>query len=464
MTFTKRDQVKKLSRIIKKSREDPVWFVRNVIGAEPDDWQKSILRDIRDGKDPAARSGHGVGKTAGASWVILWWTFVHKRCAVPVTGPTETQLKDILWPELKKWYQGTLLEDYFDWKKSKYVKKHREETCRALYRTSSTNPDKMAGFHSNNLLYVVEEASGISDEVFPVIDGALSDGGQVLTIGNPTRSSGEFYEAFHGSSGLYSTYHISAKESPRVSDRWIERQAKKWGRDSDLFRVRVLGEFPKGTEDAYVPLEYVTEAMARDLDAEGPLSVGVDPARYGDDSTAIAPRIGPKLLTVDTHEKKGTQETAGIVIGKVRSWMETHNTNRARIKVDETGVGAGVVDRLEEEVEKSNKQIEVVGVMFNQKPTEGNGEKFKSAIDEMFDNFRQRGEEGDLDLPAGLDKLESHIAGRKYRTLPSGRVKMEPKKKFKKRVGESPDEGDSVLLSYYEPEAGESGGIGGLLG
>lgn len=440
----------KIAQVVNHSRRNPTFFLKNVMGVQPHEWQDNLLHDVSDGKDVSVRSGHGVGKTCVCSWVILWWLFVYPESVVPVTGPTEQTVKDILWPELKSWWEGSPMDKVgYEWEKTKFYHEERADNWKALIRTSS-DPQNIAGFHNEHLLYVVEEASAVDDEVFEVLEGALSDGGQKIMIGNPTRSSGEFYRSFHSESEFYSTYHISGYESERVSEEWIKKQEKKWGKDSDIVRVRVSGEFPRGTEDSYISLEIISNAFARSLKPTGNLCLGVDPARFGDDDTAITVRQGPVVHEIETHQKKSTQETAGIVMRKAKDCLDKYDGEEISIKVDETGLGGGVIDRLVEE-SVGNDKIEVIGINFNQNPTEEEQDNFKSAIDEMFDVLRERGEDGDLDLPRN-DKLVSHIAGRKYRTLGSGRVKMEPKKKFKERVGESPDNGDSVLLSFYEPE------------
>lgn len=457
----------KAAFVSKKSRRDISYFLENVLNVEPQEWQLDVMRNLREGDDIAVRSGHGVGKTAVATWSLTWWMLTKPFSVVVVTGPTETQLKDILWPELKKWHERFLLPRWFRWTKSSYFNEKHQEQWRALYRTSSSDPENMAGFHAADLLYIVDEASGVSDDVFEVIEGALSEGGQKMLLGNPTRSLGEFYRAFHEDANLFSTYHVNGEECGRVSDRWVEKQKKKWGKKSDIYRVRVQGEFPRGTEDSYIPLYLVSDAMIRDLEPQGRLHLGIDPARYGDDKTSIAVRQGPVILDIHTHFKKDTQETAGIAIRMAKNYMDQQGLNEVDITVDETGIGSGVLDRINEEAEKMTGKkytMNAAGVKFNENPTDENRDDFNSAIDEMFDNFLRRAESGYLSLPAEedvKDKLTSHIAGRKFSITPSGKLKMEPKDKFKERVGESPDEGDSVLLSLYDAP-NKDDGHGGL--
>ena len=454
----------KAKKLCNHCKRDPEVFVRNVLNAEPDEWQLSALRDIRDGKDVAVRSGHGTGKSALCAWSLKWWMLVHPRAIVRCTAPTESQLKDTLWPEVKKWWQGTILDEQekyisYQWEKSKFYHSQYPDTWVARYRTSN-NPQNMAGAHGEHLLYIVDEASAVGDDVFEVIEGALTDGGQLLITGNPTRSSGEFYRAFNEHSDLYETYHINAEDSGRVRDSWVKKQYRKWGKDSDIVRVRVRGEFPRGTSDAFIQLDLINDAITRELEASGKISIGVDVARFGDDSTVIATRQGPKMHLLDKYNRRDTQEVSGLVIQAVKDGMDEYGTNEASVKVDETGVGGGVLDAVRNNMPNSLKErVDMVGVKFNQNPTEGNKDDYNSAIDEMFGELRDRAESGALDL-INNDNLVNHIAGRKYSITASGKIKVESKKDFKKRVGESPDEGDAVMLAYYEP--GDDDGGGGI--
>lgn len=459
-------QALQAKKICAHSKRSPEVFVRNVLNAEPDEWQLNVLRDIRDGKDVAVRSGHGTGKSAVCSWALKWWMLVHPRAIVRCTAPTESQLKDTLWPEVKKWWQGSEMEQFdryisYEWEKSKFYHSQYPDTWVARYRTSN-NPQNMAGAHGEHLLYIVDEASAVGDDVFEVIEGALTEGGQMLITGNPTRSSGEFYRSFNELTDLYSTYHIDARESDRVRDSWVEKQKRKWGEDSDIFRVRVCGDFPRGTSEAFIQLDLVTDAITRELEASGQFGIGVDVARFGDDSTVIASRHGPKMLDLDKYQQRDTQEVAGITIKKIRETLDKHNTNQISVKVDATGVGGGVLDAIRANLPASMEdKVDLVGVKFGQNPTEENKADFKSAIDEMFGEMRNRAEAGKLDL-LNNDNLVNHIAGRKYSTTASGKVKVESKKDFKKRVGESPDEGDATMLAYYEPGNEDGGGISSL--
>jgi len=78
-------------------------FVRHVIGAEPQKWQTDALRAIASNDKVAIKSGHGVGKTAFLSWLVLWWLLTRYPTKIVATANTAHQLNDILWTEVDKW-------------------------------------------------------------------------------------------------------------------------------------------------------------------------------------------------------------------------------------------------------------------------------------------------------------------------------------------------------------------------
>jgi phage terminase large subunit len=173
------------------------------------------------------------------------------------------------------------------------------------------NSESFAGHHAPNILVVVDEASGVHPAIFEVAEGYMTtDGARMLLIGNPTRSSGEFFDAFNTKRGDYNTLHISALESPAITGEqvprrravaltgkaWVEEPlTKAWGEDSPLYQVRVLGDFAKTPTDTVIDLGHVEDAQTR---ARTPTArrtsvvISCDVARFGDDETVIAERVG----------------------------------------------------------------------------------------------------------------------------------------------------------------------------
>jgi integrase len=237
-----------------------VAFCREVLGFEPWSKQREVLESVRDHSRTAVRSCHGAGKTAIAARSALWFLAVHPNSRVITTAPTWAQVKDLLWREIRLGYQAaagyfggelydTRLELGVDW---------------LALGLSTDRPERFQGHHAEHLLLVIDEASGVDEQIFEASAGFLtSPGARVLMIGNPTKTSGEFFAAFHSARGFYNTIHVPAKSTPAftreklpddvkrrlVSKQWVEEHERKWGKRSPLYQVRVQAEFPSQSDD-----------------------------------------------------------------------------------------------------------------------------------------------------------------------------------------------------------------------
>ena len=223
----------------------PVEFVEDIIGAKPDAAQAKILQSVADNQMTSVRSGHGVGKSTVEAWAVIWFMLTRPFPKIPCTAPTQHQLFDILWAEISKWLRHSQgLSSALIWTKEKlYLKDHPEEWF-AVGRTAST-ADALQGFHAEHLLYIIDEAPGVSDKIFEPVLGSLSTpNAKLLMCGNPSQLSGFFYDSHHKNRANYQTFHIDGRSSSRVSPEFVQAIIQMYGEDSDVFRVRVAGEFP----------------------------------------------------------------------------------------------------------------------------------------------------------------------------------------------------------------------------
>lgn len=430
--------------------ENPGDFVEDVLRVKPEPWQRQVLQELARGRNVVVRSGHGVGKTAVAAWAILWKLACFPRARVPATAPTQHQLFDILWPEVIKWIERAHLFDLFSWTGTRVAVRGHEKSWFAVARTASA-PEKLAGQHADHLLYVVDEASGIEDETWHVIDGArTSFGAVVLAIGNPTRRSGGFFDAFHRHRKFWSPFKVSAEGSPRVSQQWVQEMREKWGPDSDVYRVRVLGEFPQGEADAFIPLELAEACVYRDVPEGGPAELGVDVARYGDSETVIVARHGLKVLWLRAYRKKGVPEVVGLVFGAAKDLREQTEADKIRVKVDDTGIGAGVTDGLRE-LAREERWLEVVPVNFG----DPGDEHYYDTTAQMWGRIRELMVQGQLSLPRD-DDLIGQLTTRRYKVDPRGRIRLESKEEMRRRGLPSPDRADALVMAFWTPEEWET--------
>lgn len=433
-----RTQAKK---ILDRARQDPVFFVRQVLGGDPWEKQEEILKAVRDHKRVAVRACHGVGKTKVAAWVALWFLYTHPNSKVITTAPTWHQVENLLWREIHAAHAasriplgGKVLQTQIELGKQWFA-----------LGLSTDKPERFQGFHAEDILLIVDEASGVDQQIFDAAEGFLtSTGAKLLLIGNPTQLSGEFYNAFR--SPLYHKIHISAFDSPNlkagkvvrpylVTQEWVEEKRLKWGEDSPLWYSRVLGEFPEQGDDTLIPLAWIEAAQQRWFAEQdgGPIELGVDVARYGSDSTVIVVRKGNKASIVAQIYGQDTMEVTGRVIDALRQ------TGASIAKVDEIGIGTGVVDRMKEQ------RYPVQGM--NTSEAAYDKERFANKRAEWYWGLRERFQSGDIAIPPD-DELASQLASLKYKFDSRGRIQIESKEDMRKRGLPSPDKADALMLAF----------------
>ena len=425
-------------------KADPVAFVRECLKVEPQEWQAIVLQSLTKKDRIAIRSGHGVGKSSLMSWVILWWLSTRYPAKVACTAPTAHQLYDVLWSELARWSRQLppQLKDHFEWKSERYEVKGAGNESFAVARTARVEqPEALQGFHSPNMLFLVDEASGVPDIIFEVGEGSLStSGAKVVLAGNPTRTSGYFFDAFHKSRAQWTRFRVSCLDSPMVAPNFIQSMKDKYGEDSNVFAVRVKGDFPRSEDDVVIPLNLLEDATTRVIaPTEGYKPVwGVDVARYGDDRSALAKRHMNRLLEpVKSWSQLDTMQLAGTIIAE---YMETPIELRpSSILVDVIGIGSGVVDRLREE------RMPVKGI--NVAESASSKQKFARLRDELWWSAREWFLSRGVWIPDDAD-LISELSSVKYSLLGSGKLKVESKDEMKKRGMRSPDVADAFILTF----------------
>lgn len=442
--------IEELAQQMKRYITDPAAFVVNVLDAHPDKWQEEALQAIGTQPRISVRSGHGVGKTAFEAWCVSWFLFTRPFPKIPCTAPTQQQLFDILWPEISKWLKRSpLLDELFEWQKTKVVMKEMPERWFATARTAS-KPENMAGFHEEHLLFICDEASGIDDSIYETIEGALTTtDAKLILCGNPTKNSGIFKRSFFEDRELYWTKKVSCFDAARVADEYSQRLIKQYGMDSDVVRVRVLGEFPKAEPDGLIPLELVEAAMMRDADMEADpetmLEIGADIARFGDDETIIVPRIGGKVLGLHHFTKQDLMTTCGKVLSIAKGAMKDYAKPYATIRVDDDGVGGGVTDRLREVILQDGLNIDVVACHNGGRANDK--EHYANWVTEQWCGLKERLVDGDISLPQD-DELAAQLSTRKYSINSRDQIILEDKKSYKKRIHRSPDRADALVLAF----------------
>ena len=364
---------------------------------------------------------------------------------IPITANSQDQLRDVVWPELRQWHGRLpeLLRDQIEITGERLHLKAAPQ-CFAVARTAAEhNTEALQGFHAKNLLFVLEEASGIADSIVEVAMGALSTpGAKQLMCGNPTKLSGYFYDSHHSLRHRWKTFRVSSEDVPAARGH-IEDIVAKYGKESNAYKIRVLGEFPTQEDETVIPLDSVLPAIGRDIvpnEAFRPVW-GLDVARFGDDRTALAKRQGNTVSEpVRFWRGKDTMQVAGLVMEEYRFVEQTaKDLLPAEILVDVIGLGAGVVDRLNE------LGLPVRGVNVAESPAAG--ERFMRLRDELWFKVRDWFRARECRIVKD-DDLIAELTAPTYAFTSSGKILVEPKDELKKRGLRSPDLADAFILTF----------------
>jgi hypothetical protein len=445
-------EAESVGRIVEDLYNDRVGFAKHIVGMTPTDQQAEAMAALDTNDSVAGRSGHGVGKSAAEAILIIQYMSTRAFCKIPCTAPTKHQLYDVLWSELSKWHThmmknsaGELFGSMFQWTKERFFHKGDQEKERwfAVARTANKDkPEGLQGFHADYVLRIVDEASAVDDSVHETMEGntGIYETKEFLA-GNPTRNDGNFFDAFYKARGLYKTFTWSCLDSPIAPKKFIDKIVARYGVDSQVYVIRVLGKHFLGEGDSYIPYHLAYEATYRDvpLDKTAPIVMGVDVARYGDDDTVIAIRQGDIFFPLHVFSKKSTMETVGHIRILARHFKP------AQIFVDEIGLGAGVKDRLEE------LGYPVTGVNVAEAPAQ-DGQQFVRLRDELWGNMRVwlESRRGKLSDNEDLD-LVSELTTPKFKITSDGKIKIESKDELKRRQKASPNRADACLMTFAQP-------------
>lgn len=385
----------------------------------------------------AAKSGHGVGKSAFLSWLGLWGLTCWDDVKIPITAPTSAQLRDVIRSEILKW-KDNLLSPFKETLKVTNDRVWYEGSSGFLvFRTArKEKPEALQGFHSGKLIFLVDEASGVDDEIFQPVGGALSTEGAVMVMtGNPTRNSGYFWSAFNKNRDRWERFTFSSADSPLVSKEHIEDMKQEYGVESDIYRVRVLGEFGIKGERQFISTKTVEAAIGRfikeDMFNFAPVILGVDVALYGGDRSVIYLRQG--LYSKILFEIRGIRPKD--LAAQVARYEDEYKADA--VIVDSIGIGEGVISALQ---------------MMNRKPILFNAAK--TATKPQYYNMRAQvwGEMRDWLEHGGV--LEDHkdlladLTGPEYGFNTAGEIVLERKSDMKVRRIPSPDLADALAMTF----------------
>jgi hypothetical protein len=438
----------------------------------PNDWQRQVLTDIRDGLidlntaiQEAVASGHGVGKSCLVAWLILWAISTLPDTRGVVTANTENQLKTKTWAELGKWYHLFIAREHFSFTATAIF--HNDPAHERTWRIdmvpwSERNTEAFAGLHNKGrrLLVIFDEGSAIPDVIYEVTEGALTDAEtQIIwcVFGNPTRNTGRFKECFPGGrfANIWKTRQVDSRSVPFTNKTQIAKWIESYGDDSDFVRIRVKGEFPRIGEMEFFSVHDVEAAMLRDVEVSqfDPLAIGVDVARFGANSSVIFPRKGRDARSIPRQVYNGLN-----TVQLAQKVQDTHTSlHPDGIFVDGGGVGGGVVDNIR------NLHLFCFEIQFGSKSdnaghaTGNEGERYANKRAEMYGACRAWLKGGAI---PNDPELKAQFLAITYTFNKKDEIILTSKEDMMKEGLPSPDDLDALVLTFAYPWLHTSAPVG----
>ena len=436
----------------------PADFVRDVLRADSAthretgaayqfEWLTSIATHDR----VVIRTAHGCGKTTTSAWAALWWLVTRPDGLVIALAPTQDrQARGILAREVEKWARvgGIAL------RRDGYTLHHDANGARLVMLSGAADVGNVEGLHAPSVLLLCDEAKSLTRETLDAVSGALTgEEAKELMVSTPGAPNGAFYDACHDDRGLWQRHHIGAPQSSRVNARWVANRAAQWGEQSPTFAMRVLGEFPADGSGTLFPWGLLHAARGWDptpppsrAHAKGTF-MGVDVARSlaGDASAVCVVRDGRIIAREKWHESD-SMKTTERVLSYVAQYAPT------RIRVDASGPGGGVVDRLRQ----LGRPVEAV--YFGGRATEPT--RFANWRAEAYHTVRRCLDEKALALPDD-NRLAEELAAVEVLYDRSGRLQLVSKDAIRAKIGRSPDDADALALAVAsgDPNFGYQGPV-----
>jgi phage terminase large subunit len=474
--------------------DDPVGFFRDILKIDPWARQADIIRSVADNAQTAAKTGHRIGKSLLAAGLALWWVCTRAEGRVIVTAPSQGQVKNIIWRELgmlhariKHLVGGEMPLDP--------MVGLRLSGNRQIIGISTDTPERLAGLAGPSMLFIIDEASGFADALYQAIEGNSAGGeddeedaddyetedalseqernwfaeAKILAIGNPTKTSGWFFDIFRTANPDWACFTVSSEESPNITRvandngkypakvpglatrSWLLKMQRKYGPDHEshpVYMVRVMGLYPGHAANSVIALSDVEKAQKRGAlpwipKAEGEVTLGVDVARFGDDDSVIASCVDDRVLPLDVFPDLDGPDLAAQVIRVATA--RRRGKGRVRVNLDGIGVGVSCLDTIIRSDEVREGWLYVVNVQVSERADdEINYASLRSEIWFRCGEWLAAG--GALPNDSELSR---ELLAPTYEVAAKSRLEVASKKAMKKILKKSPDRADAVCLAVY---------------
>lgn len=486
-------------------------FVQEVLGRSPWSKQAEIISDVFNYPVVAVKSCNAAGKSDLASDVALAFLFCKPNSIVITTAPTWRQVKDVIWR-------------YIRTKHAKAPVKLSNAQCNQVgldlseewfaVGLSTKDAEKFFGYHADDILVIVDEASGVEEEIWTGVDAVTPNlNAHVLAIGNPTNPDGRFYKMFQDP--LVKQHTITVFDTPNFTANGIENveqlveyftappeedqikyiieQQKKlitpipaliapmtvyrryiqWGTEHPMWEALIMAQFPSQASTALIPLGLILKSvdvwkqikqaekdkdLAKEIQkkpewnvkTQGAWRYGIDVARYGDDTTVIAPVRGGLVEKMIAWGKVGTDITTDRIMEHI-----SVQDFQAILRIDDIGVGGGVTDQLRRKKRDNPDKYKFKVVPINAASSTSNPDKWYNLRTEMYDKLAQMFIDHEIAIPDD-EELVSELATirKKYVGKDNLIVQVEPKSQIKDRLKRSPDKADALAMAMFGGDIG----------
>jgi len=453
-------------------------FIEDACGLRTWSGMRLISESVQNNKRTSVRACHGISKTISSAAIAVTFLNLYWPSIIITTAPTNSQVRNLLWKEI-----GSIYRKNTDLRGSCLTQEIRIEPDWYMVGFSTDKPYRMEGFHDANILWILDEAKGLDQWLFDAVEGSMT-GGQARILELSTTDGADQQSAFRKhhtqERTAWNCIKFSAYDSPFVNpakfphaQKYMNQDLFKYGRPKnksewpkklekeiqitneadikdkrklweikrpDLWETKVLGEFSKESEYNLIPLAWVESAINAEVDAgDGITRHGFDVARMGNDQCVLTTKEGKAVLPQDVWGKKKITWS----IGKLMADTLLEDV----INVDACGLGSGLFDGLADQGHAAIG-LDSAAAAFDPKT-------YKNLRAEMWFTaravFEEQYEHGNVISIPNDDELIEDLTGIRYKPLPTGQYIIEGKEEYKKRLGRSPDKGDSFVYCVYIP-------------
>lgn len=480
---------------------DPSLWVQERLGSHLWSMQRRIMESVRDHRKTAVPSCHGPGKSFTAATIVAWWIDTHRpgEAFVVTSAPTGRQVRAILWREINLAHaRGGLpgRTNQTEWHITTVLPNGNEKEILVGFgqKPSDLDPTAFQGIHGRYVLVVLDEACGMNKELIDAAETLLTnDDCRELAIGNPDIPDSEFAQLCKPGSG-WNVFHISAWDTPNFTGEavpkelaahltgktWVEEKRRKWARTwtwsedgrsvvppegYDMGQAhphwlsKVLGVFPPNVqEQGLIPQTWITAAQDRKFEPFGPDRIGMD-VGAGGDATTLCRVQGNHARIIHEDHNPNTMETTGMVISTRKALLaQMPPGHEIQVRVDKIGIGAGVVDRANEQgeaFEGINVGEAPPCICPSPGPEELHNEKSDECPKALYLNkrayyywhLRELFEHCELDLDPEDDDLAAELCSLRYKRTSNGKIQIESKEDAKRRGFASPNRAEALMLA-----------------